>query len=81
MASLFAAGRQHFAASRCLHARAKAVRFVATAHFWLKRAFRQRILPLSLVKIDLFKLCSVDEAEKPVKRSALEKHPFGSVLI
>jgi len=47
MASFFAASRQHFAASRSLHARAKAVRFVTAAHFRLKRAFRQRTLPLS----------------------------------
>lgn len=47
MASLFAARRKDFAASRGFHARAKAVRFMAAAHFWLKGAFRQRILPLS----------------------------------
>ena len=50
MTSLFAARRQYFAASRGLHARAKAVRFVTAAHFWLKGAFRQRILPLSPAK-------------------------------
>ena len=50
MASLFAARRQHFAASRSFHARAKAVRFVTAAHFWLKGAFRQRVLPLSPTK-------------------------------
>ena len=55
MTSLFAASRQHFAASRRLHSRAKAVRFVATAHFWLKRAFRQRILPLSPDKLPVSK--------------------------
>ena len=47
MASLFAARRQNFAAPCSLHARAKTVRLVATAHFRLKRAFRQRTLPLS----------------------------------
>jgi hypothetical protein len=50
MTSFFTAGRQHFAASGSLHASAKAVRFVATAHFRLKGAFRQRILPLGLRK-------------------------------
>ncbi len=50
MASLFAARRQYFAASRGLHARAKAVRLVTPAHFWLKGAFRQRVLPLSPAK-------------------------------
>jgi len=49
MASLFASGRQDFAAPFSLHARAKTVSFVAAAHFRLKRAFRQRTLPLSLV--------------------------------
>jgi hypothetical protein len=69
MASLFAARRQHFAASRSLHARAKAVRFVTTAHFRLKRAFRQRTLPLSPAKGDQVKTCSVVEAAKAVKAS------------
>ena len=46
MASLFASSRQHFAAPFSLHARAKTMRLVATAHFRLKRAFRQRTLPL-----------------------------------
>jgi len=47
MTSFFAARRQYFTAPCGLHARAKAVRFMAAAHFWLKGAFRQRILPLS----------------------------------
>src|SRR5260370_17294112 len=46
MASLFASGRQNFAAPCSLHARAKTVCLVATAHFRLKRAFRQRALSL-----------------------------------
>jgi hypothetical protein len=50
MTSLFAARRKDFAASRGLHACAKAVRFMAAAHFWLKGAFRQRILPLGSKK-------------------------------
>ena len=62
MASLFAASRQNFAASRGLHARAKAVRFMAAAHFRLKRAFRQRTLPLGPCKWDRVKTCSVVEA-------------------
>ena len=45
MASLLAARREYFAASCGLHACAKAVRLVTPAHFWLKRAFRQRVLP------------------------------------
>ncbi len=47
MTSFFAARRQYLTAPCGLHARAKAVRFVTAAHFRLKRAFRQRILPLS----------------------------------
>jgi hypothetical protein len=47
MTSLPAARRQNLAAPRGLHARAKPVRFVAAAHFRLKGAFRQRMLPLS----------------------------------
>jgi hypothetical protein len=47
MASLFAPRRQDLAAAFGLHARAKAVCLVATAHFRLKGAFRQRVLPLS----------------------------------
>jgi hypothetical protein len=47
MASFSASGRQHFAAPLRLHARAKAVRFVAAAHLRLKRPFRQRILSSS----------------------------------
>ena len=62
MTSLFAASRQHFAASFSLHARAKAVRLVATAHFRLKRAFRQRTLPLSPQQLDQVKTSSVVEA-------------------
>src|SRR5579863_6200347 len=46
MASLFASGREHLAAPFSFHARAKTVCLVATAHFRLKRAFRQRTLPL-----------------------------------
>jgi hypothetical protein len=48
MTSFFAARRQYFAAPHCLHSRAEAVRFVTAAHFRLKGAFRQRILPLDL---------------------------------
>src|SRR5579863_9952831 len=46
MASLFASSREHLAAPFGLHARAKPMRLVATAHLRLKRAFRQRTLPL-----------------------------------
>jgi hypothetical protein len=48
MASLFAPRRQNPATAFALHARAKTVRFVAAAHLRLKRAFRQRTLPLSI---------------------------------
>jgi hypothetical protein len=41
MATLLAARGQHFTAADGFHARAEAVRFVATAHFGLKGAFRQ----------------------------------------
>jgi len=44
MTSLPAASRQDLASTYGLHARAEAVRLVATAHFGLKRAFRQRIV-------------------------------------
>jgi len=47
VASLFAPRRQDLAAAFGFHARAKAVRLMAAAHFRLKGAFRQRILPLS----------------------------------
>ena len=47
MTSFFAARRQYLPAPGGLHARAKAVRFMTAAHFRLKRAFRQRNLPLS----------------------------------
>ena len=46
MASLFASSREYLAAPFSLHARAKPMRLVATAHFRLKRPFRQRTLPL-----------------------------------
>jgi hypothetical protein len=49
MATLFAASRENLAAALRLHARAKTVSLVATAHLGLKRAFRQRNLPFSLV--------------------------------
>jgi hypothetical protein len=44
MTTLLAARRQHLAASHGFHARAEAVRLVATPYFGLKRAFGQRIL-------------------------------------
>ena len=44
MAALPAPRREDLAAPYGLHARAEAVRFVATAHFGLKGAFRQRVL-------------------------------------
>src|SRR5580704_4125372 len=65
MASLFAASRQHFAASRGLHARAKAMRLVTAAHLWLKRAFRQSTIPQPR-KLCRFETCSVVEAGERV---------------
>jgi hypothetical protein len=44
MAALPAPRREDLAAPYGFHARAEAVRFVATAHFGLKGAFRQRVL-------------------------------------
>jgi len=44
MAALLAARGQDLASSNGLHARPEAVRFVAAAHFGLKRAFGQRML-------------------------------------
>jgi hypothetical protein len=41
MATLLAARGQDFSSADGFHARAEAVRFVATAHFGLKGAFRQ----------------------------------------
>jgi len=68
MASLFAPRRQDPAAAFGLHARAKAVRFVAAAHLRLKRAFRQRTLP-SASKIGADQKVSVVEGTKGVKTS------------
>jgi hypothetical protein len=44
MTTLLAARRQHLAASHGFHARAEAVRLMATSYFGLKRAFGQRLL-------------------------------------
>jgi hypothetical protein len=41
MATLLAARGQYFSPAHGFHPRAEAVRFVATAHFGLKGAFRQ----------------------------------------
>jgi len=66
MTSLFAARREYLAASRSLHACAKAVRLMTPAHFWLKGAFRQRILPPAPLR-GPSQTCSVVEAAKAVK--------------
>jgi len=70
MTSLFTASRQHFTAPRGFHTRAKAVRFVATAHFWLKGAFRQRILLPLPGPLDLVETCSVVDAANTVKEAS-----------
>ncbi len=64
VAPFFAASRKDFSSTLGFHARAEAVRFVAAAHFGLKRAFRQCV----------FSSLGSKESEL-IERQALACHP------